>query len=170
MLPPDRLRKPFKQRFLSIRLTRLFFITLQDHQFRALFKRASKADGNMDENYCFLLEGRAIMILYRTLFVSNPFEAIRFIKNGLFYYDRQKIRSIDYLIYPGKFFHILPNIIDRVRNYIRIRAKSKATLFNIPKFMFISFLMITGFLLNKPKRKFLVYPINIDIQRITGYY
>lgn len=31
MLPPDRPKKKFKARFLSIRLTRLYFITLQDH-------------------------------------------------------------------------------------------------------------------------------------------
>lgn len=33
MLPPDRPKKKFNQRFLSIRLTRLYFITLQDHHF-----------------------------------------------------------------------------------------------------------------------------------------
>lgn len=31
MLPPDRPKKIFNARFLSIRLTRLYFITLQDH-------------------------------------------------------------------------------------------------------------------------------------------
>jgi hypothetical protein len=35
-------------RFLSLRLARLYFITLQDYQFRSIFRRASKLDGNLD--------------------------------------------------------------------------------------------------------------------------
>ena len=56
ILPIRRKRKYFKKRFLSIRLTRLYFLTFQDYQFRKLFKRATKLDGNMETNYCHLLE------------------------------------------------------------------------------------------------------------------
>lgn len=45
ILPVKRKRKHFKKRFLSIRLTRLYFLTFQDYQFRKLFKRATKMDG-----------------------------------------------------------------------------------------------------------------------------
>lgn len=33
LLPPDRPKKRLSRRFVSIRLTRLYFITLQDHHF-----------------------------------------------------------------------------------------------------------------------------------------
>lgn len=45
IIPFKRIRKKFKKRFLSIRLTRLYFLTFQDHQFRKLFKRSTKMDG-----------------------------------------------------------------------------------------------------------------------------
>lgn len=45
IIPFKRVRKKFKKRFLSIRLTRLYFLTFQDHQFRKLFKRSTKLDG-----------------------------------------------------------------------------------------------------------------------------
>lgn len=45
IIPFRRIRKNFKKRFLSIRLTRLYFLTFQDYQFRKLFKRAAKMDG-----------------------------------------------------------------------------------------------------------------------------
>lgn len=40
-----RRRKKFNWRFLSIRLTRLYFLTFQDFQFRCLRKKATKLDG-----------------------------------------------------------------------------------------------------------------------------
>lgn len=40
-----RRRRKFNWRFVSIRLTRLYFLTFQDYQFRKLFRRASKMDG-----------------------------------------------------------------------------------------------------------------------------
>lgn len=38
-------RKYFSIRFLSIRITRLYFWIFQDHQFRKLFRKAVKSDG-----------------------------------------------------------------------------------------------------------------------------
>ncbi len=51
-------------------------------------------DGNFEQNYLFMLEGRAVSIFYRTLFVANPFESIRFIKNGLVLLDYHIIKTI----------------------------------------------------------------------------
>lgn len=42
---PHRYKRQFNLRFTSVRITRLYFLTLQDYQFRKLFKRASKMDG-----------------------------------------------------------------------------------------------------------------------------
>src|ERR1044071_5989115 len=85
---PEQYRKKyFKARFLSVRLTRLFFITIKDRQFRKMFIKARKLTGNLENNYCYLLEGRAIMILYRTLFVSNLFDAIKCLKRQIIFLD-----------------------------------------------------------------------------------
>lgn len=40
-----------------------------------------------------MLEGRALNIFYRTLFVATPFESIRFIKNKLVILDYNYIKS-----------------------------------------------------------------------------
>lgn len=45
VIPTKRVYKNVKKRFISIRITRLYFLTFQDYQFRRLFKRASKMDG-----------------------------------------------------------------------------------------------------------------------------
>ena len=56
--------KKWNKRWLSIRLCRLYFLTLQDHQFRNLFKKASKLSGDLSLNYCYLLECRTITMKY----------------------------------------------------------------------------------------------------------
>lgn len=40
-----------------------------------------------------MLEGRALSIFYRTLFVATPFESIRFIKNRLVLLDVDYIKT-----------------------------------------------------------------------------
>jgi ribosomal protein S4 len=170
MLPPDRPKNRFKERFLSIRLTRLYFITFQDHQFRAMFKRASKLDGSMIQNYYYLLECRSLMILYRTLFAPTPFDAIKLIKNGFLFFDGDQIHSLHAPLIVGKFIHLAIELRFRVQCYLAIRSKGNAVLFNVPKFMFVSFYFIMAILLRLPQKKDFIYPITIDVQRITGYY
>lgn len=74
--------KKKKKKFVSLRLARLYFLTLVDYQFRAIFKKASKLDGNLDNNYCMLIECRLLSLFYRTNFMYNLFEIIRFIKTN----------------------------------------------------------------------------------------
>jgi hypothetical protein len=42
---PRRFKKKFNERYTSVRITKLYFLTFQHYQFRKLFRRASKMDG-----------------------------------------------------------------------------------------------------------------------------
>jgi hypothetical protein len=57
-----------------------------------------------------------------------------------------------------------------IRYHLYKRLSLRSILFNTPRFLFISFKFWAAFLIKKPKRKDLIYPISIDIQRISGYY
>lgn len=49
-----RRKRKWSLRFISIRLARLYFLTFQDYQFRKLFRKAAKLEGNFEKNYlCF---------------------------------------------------------------------------------------------------------------------
>jgi hypothetical protein len=50
--PAFRKWRKYNKRFLSIRLTRLYFLTFQDHQFRKLFRSAAKMDGILKQIIC----------------------------------------------------------------------------------------------------------------------
>lgn len=59
-------RVHYDERFLSVRIIRLYYFTFKDFQFRVLFRKASKLNGDIESNYCYLLEGRLSSIVYRS--------------------------------------------------------------------------------------------------------
>lgn len=170
IMPPVRRRRMFNKRFVSVRLTRLYFLTFQDYQFRKMFKRAAKMDGNLEMNYCYMLEGRLLSVVYRSNFLSNIFQIIRFIKENNVCIDFKANNSINTYVKVGKFLTFNNNIGDKLLLDFKRRLKSKAVLFTIPRYMFISYKFIFFLLIAYPTKRDLVYPISLDIQRITGYY
>jgi len=72
----------FNTRFLSLRLTRLYYLTFHDHQFRNVFRSAAKKDGNFETNYLRFLESRMFALIYRLNLSSDVFWLLRFVKRG----------------------------------------------------------------------------------------
>lgn len=117
-----------------------------------------------------MIEGRAINLFYRTLFVSSPFESIRFIKNELLFFDSHLVKTFNIKLPIGKLIYPHFKLHTRLRGYLSRRLRGKAVLFSPPKFLFVSFYLVSAIKLFQPKRKDFVYSFPIDIQRITGYY
>lgn len=162
-------RRKFNKRFLSLRIARLYFLTLKDYQFRSLFKRASKLDGNLESNYCLLLECRILAIFYRTNFMHNIFEILQFIKAGHVYIDYKKATYVNDSIKNTSRITCSKETIYRLRLLLKRRLDSEIILFNTPKFLFISYYFFFAYLCALPVKKDFVYPFSLDIQRITGY-
>jgi ribosomal protein S4 len=162
-------RRKFNKRFVSLRVARLYFLTLKDYQFRSLFRRASKLDGNLENNYCLLLECRIMAIFYRTNFLCNIFEIIQFIKAGNVFINFKKVLHINSSISNISRITCSRHTIKRLRLHLKNRLKHQIMLFNTPKFLFISYYFFFAYLCKLPKKKDFVYPFSLDIQRITGY-
>jgi ribosomal protein S4 len=162
-------RRKFNKRFVSLRIARLYFLTLKDYQFRSLFRRASKLDGNLESNYCLLLECRIMAIFYRTNFLSNIFEILQFIKAGNVYINFKKATYVNSSVTNIARITCSSNSIKRLRSNLKKRLKYQIILFNTPKFLFVSYFFFFAYLCKLPKRKDFVYPFSLDIQRITGY-
>jgi len=162
-------KRRFDKRFLSLRLARLYFLSIKDNQFRYLFKKAVKLDGNLESNYCLLLECRIVAIFYRTNFMYNIFEIINFVRNGNVYIDFKKRKNINGFIKNNSFITCSFKSIGKLQYNLLKRLKNKMILFYTPRFMFISYYFFFAFLYKKPTKKDFVYPFSLDIQRITGY-
>jgi len=97
-----RKRRKFNWRFISIRLTRLYFLTYQDFQFRSLRKKASKLDGNYELNYIRFLEGRLFALLLRLNYSHNVFWLLRFLKTKFnVFINKAPINYPNYLVAVG---------------------------------------------------------------------
>lgn len=168
--PKYKKRKFFKIRFLSIRLTRLYFLMFQDFQFRKLFRKSIKSDGNFETNYCYALECRIYSIIYRMNFAPTVFSALNFLNKKWVFVDFISITSKNYVVPIGKLISLKKKLIKKLRKFLFYRIKNKAILFITPTFFFISYHFMFGYLLKYPIKDDLVYPIDLDLQRITGYY
>lgn len=162
-------RRKFNKRFLSLRVARLYFLTLKDYQFRSLFRRASKLDGNLESNYCLLLECRVMAIFYRTNFLWNIFEILQFIKAGHVYINLKKAKHVNSSINNLSRINCSRKAIPRLRHFLIKRLENQIILFNTPKFLFVSYYFFFAYLCKLPMKKDFVYPFALDIQRITGY-
>jgi ribosomal protein S4 len=124
----------------------------------------------MATNYCYLLECRLMGIVYRTNLMASPFEIIRFIKDGHVLVDFKPKWKINYLIPVGEIFTFSKTYEKKLLFLIRRRLKAKAVYFNVPKFLFMSYKFMFGFLMRFPKSSDIIYPIRLDIQRLVGYF
>lgn len=71
-----------KFRFITLRLVKLFYLSLKYKQFRAYAALASRKDGFFQFNYCYFIESRLLSLVYRTNFIISMFEIIEYIKRG----------------------------------------------------------------------------------------
>lgn len=165
-----RKKKKYNKRWVSIRLTRLYFLTLQNYQFRQFFYKARKLSGDLESNYCFLLECRLLPLFYRTNFLSDLFLIIGFIKHKHVFVNFKALSYVNARVNIGSLITFRKNKRKLVYLIFRKKVYLKAILFNTPKFLFMSYRFFFGFLLKNPVKRDLVYPISIDIQRISGYY
>jgi hypothetical protein len=59
-----------------MRLHKLFYVTIDYHQFYKMRALAAKKDGLYEEHACLALEGRIISCMYRTNFFTTIFESM----------------------------------------------------------------------------------------------
>lgn len=162
-------RKHLKERFISLRLVKLFYITMSYRQFRTMAMSMRRKLGNFEENYLLSLEGRLVSTLYRTSFIASPFLCIQLVKEGYILVD---------FAYRGETEFKVPllNIItfDKLAKKIiyvslLMRLAKKRSLFNPPGYLFVSYIFLFAYTQRYPRRKDLVFPISVDFNRAAGY-
>lgn len=162
-----------KKKFVTLRTTRLFYLTLTYKQFWRMAVNAKRKEGLFEKHFCLALEGRLISFLYRTSFVSNMFESIQLVKQSFITINR---KTFNYVNESVNLFDILsfhPIIKSFVYLDIHERLytgrKTIRYLFNPPKYIFVSYWFLFAYMFMYPRRRKLVFPISVDIYRATGY-
>jgi len=168
---PSRVRKRQKWWFVTRRLSRLFYLTLSYAQFRKLAKVASSSEGSWESSFIMLVENRVLGMLYRMQINMNVFELRWFILSGKVLVNNKKVT---YCNAPVRYFDIV-RFPDRIANSLRSqiieRFKLGSTFFSIPRYMYVSYKYMLGFVHSEPKRIDLLFPTKaIDVYRSADYY
>lgn len=162
--------KKKEKEVLDLRVSRIYFLTLRYRHFRKMSRAAARKDGLFEFNFCFLLEGRLIAFLYRTGFVSNMWEALRFVKQSYVLINRKRV---DFPNMSVKLYDILSfDVLIKSKVYLEllVNFKRRRFLFSPPPYIFNSFWFLFSYMYKYPRIDHLVYPANdFDIYRVIDF-
>lgn len=168
---PARKRKRQKWHFVVRRLSRLFYLTLSYSQFRKLARTASRLEGSWESSFIMLIENRVMGMLYRMQFLMSVFELRPFILRGRVLVNNKKITYYNAAVNYGDVMRIGYRESIFLRYDIFERFARGSLYFTIPRYMFISYKLMFGFVYREPKRRDLAFPIKaIDIFRSAEFY
>jgi hypothetical protein len=162
-------KKKMKKRFVSLRLVKLFYLTLHYHQFRQLAQRTRRLAGCFEHNFFLALEGRLVSFVYRTSFIPNPFQCIEIVKRGNVTIEGVVQGHINYLIQLNQLVSFIPSFKRLIYLSLLYRLARGAILFNPPRYIYVSFIFLFTYMTRPPHRRDLVFPISLDMYRATGY-
>lgn len=131
---------------------------------------AASKDGLFEENYCSLLEGRLVSLLYRTNLLFNMFEIIAYVKRCNVMINNVLINYVNFTTAIGDFLSFLAEKGARFRHNMYKRFKTQTVLFNTPRYLYVNYKLFFAFMEKAPKLVDLVYPIKLDIYRATAFY
>jgi hypothetical protein len=140
IISPERKVKRIKKRFVTLRVVKLFYLTLTYKDFNKIARRSKKKDGSFENHYCLAIEGRLISFLYRTSFVSNMFEALFYVKHSYITLGRKVFDFANQKTGLFKILAIHPIIKRKFYYDLLVRlCVNKRSLFNAPSYIFVSY-------------------------------
>ncbi len=170
LVDPNEHKKLLKPRFVTLRLVKLFYLTLKYKQFRLFARLAARKDGFFQSNFCLLLEGRISSFIYRTNLLYSMFEIIDFVKRSNVKVNGSIINYVNYIVKIGDIVTFLPRSYRQFYYCLVAKFRVKSFVFNMPRFLFVSYKLFFAFMLKYPNDKDLAFPIELDIYRATSFY
>lgn len=163
-------RRRMKKSFTTLRLVKYFYITLVYKHFRLMARAAHKKDGYFEGHYCLALEGRVVTFLYRTGFVATMQEAFALVRQGAVTVDGKVRRFANSPVALYRLLGIHPRLKKSVYFDLLVRlCVNRRSLFNRPRYMYISHWFLFAFMQRHPSLRDLVLPRFLDIYRATGF-
>lgn len=162
-------KKKINKKFISLRLVKAYFITLTYRHFKKLGRKARKLEGFFEQNYLRLLECRIVSFIYRSTYMHNMFEIIRFVKSNNVWVNKCFIPYTNYIIPIMQFTGFRYSLKGTIFWTLLRRLRKRRILFNTAKYIFVSYIFSCFFLKRYPTLADLCYPIKVNIFRAIGY-
>ncbi len=164
-----RKKRRLNRQFRSLRIVRLFYIMFTYKQLKKIIKKAKKKDGLFEQNYLLYMENKLPSFIYRSSFIPNMFDSLKFIKKSNVWINKQFMYYISFTI---KIMDLVGfRIIYKKYIYWNFfkRIRRKAFIFLLPKYIYTSYSFLMMLVLNIPLKINIINPIKIDMYRLSNY-
>ena len=132
---------------------------------------ASKKEGSWESSFIMLVENRIIGMLYRMQVIVNIFELRLFILSGKVIVNNKKLTYYNAPVGYGDIVRFDSRLSTFLRYSVIKRFAKRALYFNIPRYMFVSYKLMFGFVYKEPRKADLAFPLNvIDVYRSADFY
>lgn len=169
LINPGKRHKRLKSTFASLRLLKLFYLTLSYKRFSFIASLASRMDGYFQSIFCRLLEGRLVPFFYRTNFLYNMFEIIELVKNKIMYVNGRMKSYVNSSVFIGDFVTFQTYLWPVFRRSLVKRSMNKTFVFNTPRFLYVNYKLFFSVFVTNVYNRDLAFPINLDLYRLTSF-
>jgi ribosomal protein S4 len=166
-----RRRKRFKKEYLNPRLLYNYYFFIRRKSFLKYAKKAKRKNGLFLRNYLEFIEGKLIMLIYRSNFISNIFKIKYIVDRGIFLVNSVKRYYVNYNVSVGDLIQVDLKYKRLLSDDLKIRLKY----FNFfvkqtYKFIFINYKFMFIFFVRSPKYKEIKYPLKLDVYLGSSLY
>ena len=162
---PRRKRRRMKWRFVFIRMLKFFYMSVSHRQFRRYGRRALRREGFFVSNYLLFLEGRLASVLYRMNFVSNIFTLRQFVTYGHVIVGLRVQTFLNFNVGLCEAVRVQPDCQGLLEVGLFRRLLQGRIYFNTPRYMYVNYQLMFGFLYCEPGENDVAFPIGIDVYR-----
>jgi hypothetical protein len=131
---------------------------------------AARKVGLFQNNFCGLLEFRLAAIYYRSNFMYSMFDVISFVKNANVLVNNELKTFINSHASVGDILTLYKNFRPKFRSNFLRRFRYSGFVFNAPRYMYVSYKLFFIILEKLPNDDDLIFPVSLDIYRVSGFY
>ncbi|MBL4769292.1 MAG: 30S ribosomal protein S4 [Rhodobacteraceae bacterium] len=143
-----------------------YYGNINEKQFKAIYKEATRVKGDTGENLIGLLERRLDAVVYRAKFVATVFAARQFVNHGHVKVNGQKVNIPSYRVKEGDVIEVR----DRSKQMAAILEATQLPERDVPDYMDVDNSKLTATFVRTPTLGDVPYPVMMEPNLVVEFY
>ncbi len=143
-----------------------YYGSMNERQFKNIYKEATRLKGDTSENLIGLLERRLATIVYRAKFVPTVFAARQFVNHGHVLVNGQRVNIPSYRCRVGD----VVEVREASRGMILVMEAVQSTERDTPDYMEVDHAKMKATFLRVPQLSDVPYPVHMEPNLVVEFY
>jgi len=143
-----------------------YYGNINEKQFKAIYKEATRVKGDTGENLIGLLERRLDAVVYRAKFVPTVFSARQFVNHGHILVNGRKVNIPSYRLKLGD----VVEVREKSRDMSLVLEAQQSAERDLPDYMEVDTKKLTAKLVNIPSLADVPYPVVMEPNLVVEFY